>query len=71
MPALIAALLVRQFFHDLVDREAAWLLARRELLECRQELPHDRLCGNQYEEVLNEPSDIWPVPNRAMKSLPA
>src|SRR5438132_7165886 len=52
---LIAALLSHQHFHGLADREAAWLLPRRELLERLQVLRHDRLRRNQDEQVLDEP----------------
>jgi hypothetical protein len=55
---LVAALLIRQFLQGLVDREAARLLSRREFLERRQVLPHDRLRRHQDEDVLDEPFDV-------------
>ena len=58
LPQLITAFLVHHLFQSLIDREAARLLSWRELLKCCQELPYDRLCRNQDEDVLNEPSVV-------------
>ena len=55
MSLLITALLLHQFFHGLIDREAAGLLPRWKLLECCEMLPDDRLRRDQYKQVLNEP----------------
>ena len=55
---LIAAFLVHQHLHGLVDREAAGLLPRRELLERLQVLRHDRLCRYQDKHVIDKPSDV-------------
>src|ERR1700730_937338 len=57
-PSLVAALLPHQHFHGLVDREAARLLPRWELLERLQVLRHDRLRRYQDKDVLDEPSDV-------------
>ena len=55
MPPLIVALLLHQFFHGLVDREAARLLPWWELLEGCKMLPDDRLSRDEHKRVLNEP----------------
>ena len=52
---LIVALLLHHKIHGLVDREAARLLTRWELLECCKVLTDDCLRRNQYKRVLNEP----------------
>ena len=52
---LIACFLLHEFLHGLVDREAAWLLPRWELLEGCEMLSDDRLRRNKHKRVLNEP----------------
>ena len=52
---LIVALLLHHKIHGLVDREAAWLLPRWELLEGCEMLSDDRLRRNKHKRVLNKP----------------
>jgi hypothetical protein len=47
-----------ELFHCLLDREGAGLLARRELLEADEMLPHKRLRRDEHEGVLDEPPDV-------------
>src|SRR6516165_5663757 len=55
---LIAGRRVPQLFHGLLDREAARLLARRELLKALEVLRHERLRWDQHEGVLDEPPHV-------------
>src|SRR5262245_14873885 len=49
---------IAQLLQGLLDREAARLLARRELLEAGDMLRHDRLRRNDHEGVLDEPAHV-------------
>ena len=51
---LIVALLLHHKIHGLIDREAAWLLTRWELLEGCEMLSDDRLRWHENKSVLNE-----------------
>ena len=64
---LIAGRRVSELLHGLLDREAAGLLARRELLEAHEMLRHQRLRRDQYEGVLDKPSHV--VPRLMLRSL--
>jgi hypothetical protein len=44
-----------QLFHDLIDAEACWSLAWREIFEGCQELGNLGLCRNQQERVIHHP----------------
>jgi hypothetical protein len=44
-----------QQLHSFVDADAAGLLARREFLECGEELANDRLRRHTYEHMVDHP----------------
>src|SRR4051794_13187995 len=45
----------RQFLHHLIDGKTRRLLSRWVILERRQKLANDRLCGDQEEYVIHQP----------------
>src|SRR3954466_15695988 len=50
-----AALRLFECLHDLIDAEARWCLPRRKLLECADELRHQRLRRHRQERQLEHP----------------
>jgi len=55
---LVAGRRVPELLHDVLDREGAGLLARREILEADQMLCHDRLRRDEHEGMLDEPPHV-------------
>src|SRR5262245_3481327 len=55
---LIAGRRVPELLHGLLDREAARLLARGELLKALEVLRHERLRRDEHEDMLDEPSHV-------------
>src|SRR5690349_11107866 len=58
MTRLITGGRISKLLHGLFNREAAGLLARRELLEAYEMLRHQRLRRDEHEGMLDKPSHI-------------